>query len=234
MKLIIYLAVLINSQTLDPSKLYKEGNYSEALKVYLSMIKENPYNPYLYYNVGNCYYKLQDKPLALAYYIKTFMINPRLSKNLSNLKKIAQETVNEIYLEDIPEVFYKFYYLLSEDEIKALIHIFLLTFVLLIGLYILKIKFMKKTVFTLSIALFVLFLWLFMRENSIFHNPIVTIKETDILSGPNKTFSVIATVPQAKILILLSKGEEFSEVGVPTQNIKGWIKNEDIIIIKEM
>lgn len=234
MKLILYLAIIINSQIIEPSKLYKEGNYSQALEIYISMIKKDPYNAYLYYNAGNCYYKMQNKHLALAYYLKAFTINPRLEKNLSNLKKLSQETENEIYLQDIPDIFYKVYYLLSENEIKTLLHISSIIFIISIALSVLKIKSYKKMIIISLILSLLFILWISLRKNSIFHNPAVTLRETDIFSGPNNKFTVLATVPQAKILIILNKGDEFSEVGIPSQNLKGWIKNEDIILIREM
>lgn len=234
MKLIVYLALIINSQITEPSKLYKDGNYSQALETYLAMIKQDPHNAYLYYNAGNCYYKMQNKHLALAYYLKAFLINPRIEKNISNLKKISQETENEIYLPDIPEIFYRAYYVISDNELKTLLHIFLMISIVLTTLLIMKIKNPKKTIKISLIISLVLFFWLSLRKNSIFYNPAVTIKETDIFSGPNTNFTILATIPQAKILTILNRGDEFSEIGIPSQNIKGWVKNQNILIIKEI
>ncbi|MCX7641584.1 MAG: hypothetical protein N2Z20_03005 [Elusimicrobiales bacterium] len=232
--IILYTALFLTSQNIDEaSRLYKENKYQESLNIYLSAIEKENLNPYLYYNAANCYYKLGKQEMALVYYIKAFIINPRISYNLSNLKKISIETGNELFSNEIPDILYRIYYLLSDMEIRVLIHLSLTLLTITLLIFLLKSKFLKK-LFLISILSIIIFgSWYMLRKNSIFYMPAVIIEETDIFSGPNTKFTILATIPKAKIVILLNKGEEFSEIGIPGQNIKGWIKNNYILNIKE-
>lgn len=234
MKVILYLIILsLLSQESDPTKLYQQSNYSKALEVYLTLLEKDPLNPYLHYNIGNCHYKLGNKEMATASYLKAFIINPRMQKNVENLKKVSKETQTVLFADDIPSILYRVYFLLSDDEIKTTIHlmIFLISAFLLI--WIITTRFFKKTIIILAAILAIFIVWHMLRKNSIFFNPAVILKETDIYSGPNDRFTVLATIPPANVVTILTEGDSFTEIGIPEQNIKGWVKNEDLIKIKK-
>ncbi|MCX7905235.1 MAG: tetratricopeptide repeat protein [Elusimicrobiales bacterium] len=232
--LLLYTVILLKSQNLEEaSKLYKENKYQESLNIYIAALKKEKLNPYLYYNAANCYYKMGKQEMALAYYIKAFIINPRISYNVSNLKKISKETGNELFSNEIPDLLYKVYYLLSDMEIKLLIHISLISLIISLSIFLLKSKFTKKLFFSSVLCTIIFSSWYLLRKNSIFYMPAITIEEADIFSGPNEKFTILATIPKAKVVTLLNKGEEFSQIGIPQQNIKGWIKNSYIFNIKE-
>lgn len=233
MKIILYITFLLFSQETDPAKLYQQNNYSKALENYIIMIEKDSLNPYLHYNIANCYYKLGETQRALAYYIKAFIINPRIKNNISNLKKISKETDNELFSDEIPDILYRIYYLLSESEIITILHILLFTISIFILIWLINLKLFKKTLISLISLLIIFCVWYMLRKNSIFYNPAVTLKETDIYSGPNDSFTILATIPQSKVVMILNESDNFTEVGVPGQNIKGWIKNEKIINIKK-
>lgn len=211
---------------------YRENNFSKSLEIYLSEIKKDPSNPYLYYNAANCYLKLGNKTQALAYYIKSFILNPRNSDNIYNLKKLSDETLNVLFSDDIPYFFYRVYYFLSEYEIKALIQILFFVFSVLIVLWLLKDKLFKKTMVIVFVFMSLLIIWYTLRKNSIFYSPAVTVKETELLSGPSLKFTSLATVPESKVVFYIKDDTEFAEVGLPQENIKGWVRKTDLIIIK--
>ena len=226
--------LLLSSQEIDPARFYKENNYSKALEGYLTMLKKDRTNPYLHYNIGNCYYKLNNKEMAISHYIKAFTINPRLQNNISNLKKILRETNNtEIFSDEIPQIFYKIYYFLSDYEIKTSIHALLFLIAILILGWLMNLKNLKKVFLLVTILTGLFSFWYTLRKNSIFYSPAVTLKETDIHSGPSDRFTVLATIPSSKVVMILNDGEEFTEIGILGQNIKGWVKNENIINIKK-
>ncbi|MGC8867427.1 MAG: tetratricopeptide repeat protein [Elusimicrobiales bacterium] len=211
---------------------YKENNFKSALELYSSMISKDPLNPYLYYNAANCHYKLGNRTMALAYYIKSFILNPRNKDNLSNLKKISTETSNTLFSDEIPQTLYTFYFLLSDYELRSAIHIMFIILSIILILWLFCSKLLKKLLIITLILLIFFSTWYIMRKNSIFYSPAITLKETDILSGPGNKFMVLATIPQSKVLFLIKENDDFAEVGIPEQNIKGWIKKEDIIKIK--
>ena len=61
----------IEDKKLEAAKgLYQTGNYSGALKLYLDMINTS-YSYKLYYEIGRCYYKMNDMVNAEQYFTQS-------------------------------------------------------------------------------------------------------------------------------------------------------------------
>jgi len=217
-----------SDEFIDASVFYKKGEYQKALEIYAK--HENKNNPYILYNIGNCYYKLNNTPKALAYYIKAFNLNPRVPGLKENMIKAALENGEELFSQDIPQILYSIYYSLSEYEIITLFEIL---FILLALLLIIKTRTknnnLNQYIAILLILTSICGTWYLMRKNSLFHRASITLTEADLYSGPSTTFPIIATIPQGHVMEVLSEKDDFIEVGIIKENIKGWIKPDNII-----
>lgn len=232
---LIYLTSnLYSYQTLklkQASDYYREQKYQQALEIYLT---KDQNNPFILYNIANCYYKMGNKTYALVYYLKAFKLLPRNKDIRYNLELTAKQTGQNIFSDSIPPFLYKLYYFLSEYELTAATTLSLFMLTLLLGMK----MWTRNNSLTSSILLF-LFLtlffstWYILRKNSIIYNSAVVIKETALYSGPSENFNMLATVKEAKIVKIISENEKenFVEVGITQENIKGWIKKDDIIKI---
>jgi tetratricopeptide (TPR) repeat protein len=58
------------------NKSYQKGNYQEAIIAYQSVIKSKKHSAELYFNLGNCYYKLNKVAPAIYNYEKALLLNP--------------------------------------------------------------------------------------------------------------------------------------------------------------
>jgi len=63
---------------------YSQGNYQEALKLFLSIINTNA-DSETYVNVGNCYFMLNGQKEALEYWNKAIALDPKNAKAYANL-----------------------------------------------------------------------------------------------------------------------------------------------------
>lgn len=64
----------IENKKLEAAKgLYVSGNYSGALKLYLDMVNTS-YSYKLYYEIGRCYYKLNDLENAESYFLRSISL----------------------------------------------------------------------------------------------------------------------------------------------------------------
>ena len=64
----------IEEQKLEVARdLYKSGNYEGALKLYLDMINTS-YSYKLYYEIGRCYYKLNDLDNAELHFLHSIAL----------------------------------------------------------------------------------------------------------------------------------------------------------------
>ena len=118
---------------------YANENYLGAITLYDSISSMNLESSELFYNLGNCYYKIQDWANSIWYYEKSLQLNPKNKNALHNLKIVKLKIIDQI--DPIPQLFYKKWWkqaiqLFSKEnwQILALIYIWIaLIFQLLKG-----------------------------------------------------------------------------------------------------
>lgn len=79
---------------------YKNGNYQEAIQGYQSILNAKKESPELYYNLGNCFYKLNKIGPAIYHYEKALQTNPNHKDAKTNLA-IANQKKIDSFKEDI-------------------------------------------------------------------------------------------------------------------------------------
>jgi len=68
------------------NRLYEAGNYEGALGAYRALVRQGFRGGNLYYNLGNTYFKLDDKGHAILFYKKARKLKPRDQDIASNLE----------------------------------------------------------------------------------------------------------------------------------------------------
>ena len=108
MKNIFYILLLI-SQTFFAQTGFKEGNdlyqnakYDLAIKAYESVLDQHKESAELYFNLGNCYYKLHQPAPAIYNYEKALVLDPNKKEAINNIKFAQKQTIDEIKV--IPKV----------------------------------------------------------------------------------------------------------------------------------
>lgn len=84
------------------NELYKNGKYEEAVTAYNAILGTKLQSAELYYNLGNCYYKLNKVAPAIYNYEKALVLKPNDTQTLNNLRFAQKRTVDEIKV--IPKV----------------------------------------------------------------------------------------------------------------------------------
>ncbi|OOG73414.1 tetratricopeptide repeat protein [Flavobacterium sp. A45] len=108
MKNIFYILLLITqvfyAQTgfEKGNLLYQNGEYAEAAKAYESVLEANKESVELYFNLGNCYYKLNQTAPAIYNYEKALVLDPSDKDVLNNIKFAQKQTIDEIKV--VPKV----------------------------------------------------------------------------------------------------------------------------------
>lgn len=108
----VLIVGIANSQTIEQlftegNSLYKEGRYEEAIIRYDSIIAQQKVSSELYYNLGNCYYKLNKVAPAIYHYEKAVQLDPLNEDAVNNLIFAKRLTLDRI--EELPKtVFQKF------------------------------------------------------------------------------------------------------------------------------
>ena len=93
---------LFASQTKADS-LYTMQKYMDAVIAYQEMLSEG-INDDIFYNIGNCYYRMNEYPRAILNYQKTLKMNPKHTEARDNLQLCLQRVGAQEYTND--ELFY--------------------------------------------------------------------------------------------------------------------------------
>lgn len=119
---IILLFLSLGSYSQTPKELFSEGNtfykvedYNRSLNVYLALEEKGLESSDLYFNLGNCYYKLNKVAPAIYYYEKALKVNPANEDAQHNLTFAKRMTLDVI--QDLPKTFLQRF---SENVIQKL------------------------------------------------------------------------------------------------------------------
>lgn len=75
---------------------YQKGNYQEAINAYESIVKSGKESAEVYFNLGNCYYKLNKVAPAVYNFEKALLLSPCDSEIQNNLSFAKKMTIDEI------------------------------------------------------------------------------------------------------------------------------------------
>ena len=113
-KLIILLLVLIscakfaysdNKSVIDSAnQAYNKNKYVEAINLYKKVIDNGYEAADIYYNMGNCYFRLANFPYSILYFEKAKKLNPADADIDFNLKIANTKIIDK--LEVIPQLFF--------------------------------------------------------------------------------------------------------------------------------
>ena len=87
------------------NQLYQKENYQEAITNYESVVASGKQSAALYFNLGNCYYKLHKVAPAVYNYEKALQLNPNDEEIKTNLDFARKMAIDDIKV--IPQVGFK-------------------------------------------------------------------------------------------------------------------------------
>lgn len=208
------------------NELYKNSRFEEALNEYLKI--ENK-NPFLYYNIGNTYYRIGKKGYALLYYKRAYYLLPRDTEIRNNIEIIEGKRRFE---NPIIGFFYRFVNSFSFNESFLIFLIFYGT-----GTIILTIFFIKRNLKMLIFSIVLIFISLIFSLPSVYWLVRINSKECVIVedtigrSGPGDNFQEIIEFKEGisgKVLkrdnewFLFTNGKEI-----------GWVKGSLKFVIEK-
>ena len=107
----------VEQMTQQAEQWYASGQYADAADVYNRILAAGMESADLYYNLGNCYYKLGENTRAILNYERSLLLNPGDDMTRYNLKMAQQAVVDKI--EVLPELFLVRWYREVETAFSA-------------------------------------------------------------------------------------------------------------------
>ncbi len=248
MKNIVYFLLLTShlffgQSNFDKANMsYKKGNYSEAISQYQAILQTKKHAPELYFNLANCYYKLNKVAPAIYNYEKALLLNPNDDEIRNNLQFAQKLQIDEIKV--LPKVgFSKAIQNLTGTftfDTWAWIAIFLSLFFLgaFIGYYFSKTTLSKRIFF---IAMFILIFSTVnavaaaIYERNVFVNekPAIVFSEiVSLKSEPKKSSTDVLILHEGTKVYILENVDKWLKVQL-TDDTTGWIEESSIKEIKK-
>lgn len=225
----------------EADALYENEKYAEAAAAYKSLVKDNGVAYEVYYNLGNCYYKMDDVPQAVLCYERAYLLNPGDADLRVNLALARGKTVDKV----VPpsEMFFVTWWreLTHCMNIASWTTIGVLAFVLMlvgIALYMfMPTLWVRKVGVYGAMALFVvsvvanLAAWsqhddMVSRDSAIVMSPAVTVKS----SPSDRSTDLFVIHEGSKVKIIDGSMKEWIEVKFE-EGKQGWIPTSSVEVI---
>ena len=247
MKKIIFI-ILLTTQVFFAQNGFEKGNelyqkleYDQAITAYESVLKTNKHSSELYFNLGNCYYKLNKAAPTIYNYEKALVLNPNDSEIRNNLKFAQKLTIDEI--KEVPKVgFAKLIQKVTSEfhyNTWAWISVVISTAFLLffIGYYFSQISFSKRLFFFgmfLLVFLLLISVSAALFEKSRYDNekPAIVFAETaEMKNEPLKLSSNIIVLHEGTKVFVQETLGDWKKVQL-TDGTEGWIEKNAIKEVK--
>ena len=221
--------------------LYNNAQYVESLENYNEIIDSGYQSAELFYNMGNCYYKINDVANAILFYERSILINPGDEDVGNNLQMVRNSLIDDI--DQVPESFF----ISKLNSVSALysyntwgVFCIVLSFVFLmvfIVYYFSKSPIIKRSAFLGLIFLFLIISIVLrlgfnsLEKNYIEKYAIIFAQKIEIKEQPNlRSDNILQLHKGSKVKVIDEFNEEWSKIKLANGQ-EGWIRNNEIKII---
>jgi tetratricopeptide (TPR) repeat protein len=219
----------------EANQLYEKGDYDGAVQIYHE-IESHTSHWRLFYNVGNCYFKLENWVRAKIYYLKARRLEPfneSIAKNISIVNKRLNDKVPASRADFVSRVMLKIESIVSLNVLSLFLILLVLVFNVFLFLLIKRGK-QKWYVYgvSFSLVLVILLASYHMYRVGKFNTrnvAVITYPEAQLRSGPGDNNTVLFKVNpglEVKIIDRNSTGQWFQVSA--SSDIAGWIEADKL------
>jgi tetratricopeptide (TPR) repeat protein len=224
----------------DAIAAYEQKDYQAALNNFSVLENSGLVNADLFYNIGNCHFRLQNLGFSILYYMRALKIQPNHQPARINLQYAQTFTTDKLEYEseDAVRNFWKTLFdSISLNFLAWLMFAFCFAIIVLICLVLLRYRRRDKTAITFAIIIFTLiFLLLALlshlkwREYNASNQAVLISISAVGYSGPSEDFTRVFTIHEGIIFQVERTENEWSLIKLPN-GLGGWIKKENYEII---
>lgn len=246
-KNIVYLFLLITQTFWAQSAFekgnafYQKGNYQEAISSYENIVKSGEESAEVYFNLGNCYYKLNKVAPAVYNFEKALSLSPcdsEIQNNLAFAKKMAIDEIVETPRVGFSKIIVDFTSTYHYDTWGWMAILFSVLFLIGFVVYYFSNSTSLKRVFFSGMILFLLFLLIsifsgFYEKNRVNNDrpAIVFADVISVKSEPNASAQNAFTLHAGTKVIVLEELGSYRKIQLADLK-EGWIEKSAIKEIK--
>lgn len=218
------------------NELYEQGKFKEALEQYQEL-EVNVENWKIYYNIGNCYFKL-DKPLeAKIYYLRAQRLKPfesSIEKNLAVVDRLFKDAVPPEKPDFVAGVFLRLESAITLDMVTWLLLLSFAGLNVFVFIWLLRgrSKIVSYGVSVFLILAVILSFYHVVRVNEYNKRDVavVTASGSVLRSGPGEGNTILFKVNPGLKVRIIEKSKDWYQVTASAQ-IAGWIKVDALTTI---
>lgn len=220
---------------------FKKGNYKDAIFIYESILESNKHSPELYFNLANCYYKLNQIAPAIYFFEKAKILNPKDTRIDTNLKFAQNRTLDQF--ETVPKLGYGalFHKITCIYHYNTWAYIAVFCSFLLLLFYFLydysQSSIFKRVFFVMILISFIftiLFIAFAFFEKSNYENDqpaIVFDKVVEVKTEPKSNGAKAFEMHEGTKVYVIEQKDNWRKIYINNENI-GWIKASNIKMLK--
>lgn len=217
---------------------YDQKDFARARDLYQSLLDQGIVDGHLFYNLGNCYFRLGDIGRAILYYRRAQIYIPRDADLAANLGNAIQNRLDQLESGEtgIKKVFFFWYYNLSWRE---LLYIFLglnLLFWTALSVFLFQ---RRNWLRWLWIVLLVL--WVFSGVTALYkyagssgiHSGVVIEPEIEVRSGYSQNDTVLFKLHCGADFGVEGQEKGWFKIHLPDGK-RGWVSGEFVRIVEDL
>ena len=219
------------------NNLYKEGKIEQAIETYKKIESQNLVSAELYYNLGNCYYKLNKVGPSIYNYEKALQIDPLnedVKNNLIFAKRLAIDTIEELPASFLQKFNKNYLQKLSYNQ-WAILVVFLsfLGSILFLLFYFADVPSRKRLYFSTSILSFLLLITTILITYNQYATSNNTIKaiifseKTEVKNAPTFNSEDVFTLHEGTKVFVLDGVDNWKKIKLADGKI-GWIIADEL------
>ncbi len=221
---------------------YNNAKYEKAVSLYKEILDQGEHSAALYYNLANCYYRLNNVGESVFYYEKAQLLNPNdqdTKVNAAFAQNMAIDAVELLPQTQLTHMKNSFFNSFSTEGWAILAVVLAWLFALFIGLYLWnKAPFLKRTFFILAIlsslllvsSISISFMKSSTEESTIYG--ILFSEKIDVWAEPNSRSEVLFLLHEGTKVQLLDALQEWQKIKIANGS-EGWIKGGNIRSLKD-
>lgn len=220
--------------------LYKNGAYEEAAKLYETISDSKSVSSELYYNLGNCYYKLNKVGPSIYNYEKALVLDPLNEDAKNNLvfaKRLALDRIEELPKSVLQKFNENYISKINFNGWAKLTVLFSFLGALLFVLYYFSESSSKKRLFfstsIFSFLLLIITLAITFNQYDKYTNTVTAIifsSEVSVKNEPTKNGDEIFIIHEGTKVFVLDEVDDWKKIRLLDGKI-GWIKRDELKIL---
>lgn len=222
----------------EANKTYEAEDFEKAIELYESIVDSGPYNGYVFFNLGNAYFRRGDLGKAVLNYERAKRLIPRYEDLRVNyeraIENLEDAEFNEFREKRVPLALRGLCQALSLNEVLALTASILMISALLVQLRLVwnNTSYYALSNYLLSFFLIMVIILLLVgtfkfRAEILTDSAIVIEQVVDVRSGPGTEQGIVFSIHQGTEVEIKRKRGEWTQVSLPN-GYAGWLPAKQI------